>query len=161
LLRQDRFAYERKPPSPAKILIIAKTVDFARSTASWGWLSPCPGAAGWTYAALGGQAMQSSNKPGSLRRSLYRPRRDVCAESRYSVPEPQSLSVPEVWLLIVPRPVSGVLSVCFPGVAAWWCQGCPGRHRLRPRRAVSPFVSLGFRAGQAGAGMAKSRCQQV
>jgi hypothetical protein len=58
--------------------------------------------------------------------------------------QPQSFSVPEVRLLVVLVPGFG-LDVCsLSGAVVWWCPVCPGAHRLRLRRAVSPLVSLGL-----------------
>ena len=71
--------------------------------------------------------------------------------------------VSEVWLLIVLVP--GFRVWCLFGcrrLVARCCPVCPGAHRLRPRRGGPPFRVAGMvRAGQAGAGRAQSRCQQV
>ena len=66
------------------------------------------------------------------------------------------------WLLTVLRRFSAVLSGRL--VPGGWrcCPMCSGRHRLRLRRGGPPFRVAGTGvAGQAGAGRAHSRCQQV
>src|SRR4029434_5144653 len=75
---------------------------------------------------------------------------------------PQSFRVPEVWLLIVPVPGFGCDVCLAAGAGRAVVPGVPGCAPAPTAPGWSSFRAAGMvNAGQAGAGRAQSRCQQV